>query len=90
MKELKQNLKLDEVDDSIHNLIEKPQMATLCWLLKAPLRVARLSTKLYREMSKKKVRSLKTSKIIFEVRDLDEATTTKEVVEALRMVMDGT
>ena len=90
LKDLKQNVKPDEVDVTIHSVRKTVNGNVLLAFKSSTTSGIAFKETVQRAVQEKGKVSLRTPKVTLEVRDLDETTTKEEVVEALRTVLEGT
>ena len=90
VKDLKKNVKLDEVDVTIHN-VRKTAGGNVLLAFKCSTTSGKAFQEAVQKVVKEKGKvSLRTPKVTFEIRNLDERVTKDELVNALRTLVDGT
>ena len=90
LKDLKQNVKPDEAEVTIHN-VRKTTNGNVLVAFKSSTTSGKASQEAVQVVVKEKCKvTLRMPKVTIEVREFDETATKKEVVEALRTVVEGT
>ena len=90
LKDLKQNVKPDEAEVTIHNVRKTENGNVLVAFKNSTMSGKAFQEAVQRVVKEKGKVTLRTPKVTIEVRDLEETATKEEVVEALRTVVEGT